>query len=269
MKRTPPAAVERQKNGRPVIDGKSYQRVSTLAKAFDDPYALNKWKQRMVALGVAQSPDLIGLACTATADDRAVLDDVAARAMDRAGAGSGRDIGTAVHAVAEKIDYQEPVDNLPRDLVDDAQAFRAECERLGLVPALAETFVVAAQYGAAGSFDRLLTDGKEFYIGDIKTAKVDKDADYAIRYNALKWAIQLAVYSAGRPWNEYWQSWESLGVRPPSTVRGIVFHIPRGSGTCAAIDVDLSIGHRAARLAAEVRDVTTPSLTGTIAQVIA
>lgn len=269
MQRTEKVEVPRDYWGKPKIEGKKYARPSKVAKAFDDDYALNLWKQRMVALGVAQSPDLIGLACTATEADKDVLNDVATRAMDRARAGHGRDIGTSVHKVSEALDYQEPVDNFPRDLVDDARAYQSACERLGLVPVLAEVFVVAGQYGAAGTFDRLLTDGKEFYIGDLKTGKIGNEPDYAIRYNALAWAIQEAIYSAGRPWNGHWQSWEGLGVKPPSTDRGIVFYIPRGSGECVPIEVDLSIGHRAAHLAAKVRELKTPSLTGTIAQVIA
>jgi len=268
VKRIERAEVPRDRWGRPEIDGTSYTRTSTLAKTLDDQSNLIAWKARMTALGLAKSPDLIGLAATATEKDRTLLNDVVERATDRAGAGSGRDLGTSIHAVTEALDYGEPVDNLPESLVDDGRAYQRECERIGLVPVLAETFVVSSQYGAAGSFDRLLTDGMEYFIGDVKTGKSNTDPAYVIKYSALAWSIQLAVYSAGRPWNGHWQAWEGLGVHAPSTYRGIVFQIPRGSGVCHAIDVDLSIGHRAARLAASVREIKDARLTGPIAAVI-
>lgn len=182
MKRIDRAEVPRDRWGRPEIDGQAYTRTSTLAKTLDDQSNLIAWKARMTALGLAKSPDLIGLAATATEKDRTLLNDVVERATDRAGAGSGRDLGTSIHAVTEALDYGEPVDNLPRDLVDDGRAYQRVCESLGLVPVLAETFVVSKQYGAAGTFDRLLTDGKEFYIGDVKTGKLGANIDYVVKY---------------------------------------------------------------------------------------
>jgi len=255
VKRIDRAEVPRDRWGRPEIDGQAYTRTSTLAKTLDDQSNLIAWKARMTALGLAKSPDLIGLAATATEKDRGLLNDVVERATDRAGAGSGRDLGTSIHAVTEALDYGEPVDNLPRDLVDDGRAYQRVCESLGLVPVLAETFVVSKQYGAAGTFDRLLTDGKEFFIGDVKTGKLGANIDYVTKYNGLAWAIQLAVYSAGIPWNDGWDSWEHLGVGQPSTAKGIIFQIPRGSGVCNPVWIDLAVGHRAARLAANVREI--------------
>ncbi len=255
MKRIERAEVPRDRWGRPEIDGTSYTRTSTLAKTLDDQSNLIAWKARMTALGLAKSPDLIGLAATATEKDRTLLNDVVERATDRAGAGSGRDLGTSIHAVTEALDYNEPVDNLPTDLVDDGRAYQRCCESLGLVPVLAETFVVSGQYGAAGTFDRLLTDGKTYFIGDVKTGKLGANIDYVTKYSGLAWAIQLAVYSAGRPWNDGWQTWEGLGAGDPSVEKGVIFQIPRGSGTCNPVWIDLSVGHRAARLAAEVRAI--------------
>lgn len=256
MKRTPPVEVDRDRWGRPSIDGTSYTRASTLAKALDDQSGLIKWAARMAVLGMARNPDLVALAATTRADDKRALDDIAERAKERAGATSGRDTGTSIHAATEMLDCGEDVSHLPGDLLRDALAYKAACDAEALTPVLAETFVVNDLVGAAGSFDRLLWDdaGERYVIGDIKTGSSD-DPAYVLRYSGLEWATQLAIYAGGRPWDKVWRDWPDFDVTAPDQTRGVIFYIERGSGVCHPLWLDLEVGRRAAQLAADVRAI--------------
>ena len=256
MKRRPPIDVPRDRWGRPKIDGTSYTRASTLAKTLEDQSGLINWAGRMTALGMSRNPDLVALAATTSPEDKRALDDIANRAKERAGSTSGRDTGTSIHAASEMIDCGEDITHLPADLARDALAYRDACEREGLTPVLAETFVVNDRLGAAGSFDRLLYDdrGETYVIGDLKTG-TNLDPDYAMRYSGLSWAIQLAIYASGTPWDQDALSWAHLGADRPSTSRGVIFYIPRGSGQCFPLWLDLDVGYDAALLAAKVRDI--------------
>ena len=130
------------------------------------------------------------------------------------------------------------------------------CENEGLVPALAETFVINEALGSAGSFDRLLWDevGERHIVGDIKTG-TSPDPKYVTRYQGLSWATQMAIYAYGHPWNQQQQSWADLGVSTPDLTRGVIFYIPRGSGDCHPIWLDLKVGYEAALLASKVREI--------------
>lgn len=250
MKRTPPVNVERDRWGRPIIDGNAYTRASTLAKALDDTTNLTDWACRMTALGVARSADLIALAATANPDDRSTLNDVVERAKDRAGAGGGRDTGTAIHAATEMVDCGEDISHLPTDLQRDARAYVAARNAIGYDPIVGEMFVANWDLLVAGSFDRLGLRGDLAMIGDIKTGKADKDAEYAARYNSVAWATQLAVYASGMPWRP--GGFVDWPVRPDQNT-GVIFYLQRGAGACTPIILDLEEGMRLARLAVDVR----------------
>ena len=256
MKRRPPIDVPRDRWGRPKIDGTSYTRASTLAKTLEDQSGLINWAGRMTALGMSRNPDLVALAATTSPEDKRALDDIANRAKERAGSTSGRDTGTSIHAASEMLDCGEDITHLPADLARDALAYRDACEREELTPMFAATFVVNERLGAAGSFDRLLYDdyGDVCVIGDLKTG-TSLDPEYALRYSGLSWAIQLATYASGTPWDDGWHVWPELGADAPSLRRGVVFYIPRGSGVCHPLWLDLEVGMDAAILAAQVRDI--------------
>lgn len=256
MIRTSHADPPRDRWGRPKIDGTSYTRASTLAKALDDGTTLGKWKARMAVIGIARNPDLLALAATTDPGDRDALNDIAERALERAGGTVGRDTGTSLHAAMEMLDCAEDVTHLPGYLLRDALAYQSVCEAESLTPVLSETFVVNDHMGAAGSFDRLLWDdaGETYVIGDIKTGSSD-DLDYVLRYSGLAWAMQLAIYAGGRPWHGVWQEWADLDVATPDQTRGVIFYIQRGSGTCHPLWLDLEVGRRAAQLAADVRAI--------------
>lgn len=257
MRRIDQGDVPRDRWGRPLIDGKPYTRASTLAKALDDTSNLMQWKARKVAEGMGQAADLVALAATSRGDKK-VLDDVVERAMDRAGAGGGRDIGTGIHAATEMLDGGEDITGLPTDLQKDALAYQDCYAGLGLTPVLAETFVVNRHLQSAGTFDRLMVDRDgDTLITDIKTVGEGKDAAYSARWSGLAWSIQLAVYAFASPWTAATGvvSWSGWDIQPPRVDKGIVWVIRRGQGTCEPVTVDLTVGLRAANMCADVRDI--------------
>lgn len=257
MRRIDQGDVPRDRWGRPLIDGKPYTRASTLAKALDDTSNLMAWKARKVAEGMGQAADLVALAATSRGDKK-VLDDVVERAMDRAGAGGGRDIGTGIHAATEMLDAGEDITKLPTDLQRDALAFQDCYAGLGLTPVLAETFVVNRHLQTAGTFDRLMMDRDgDTIITDLKSIAPEKDAEYAAQWSGLAWSIQLATYALGCPWTAATGvvSWTDWDVPPPRVDKGIVWVVRRGEGDVTPVWVDLTVGLRAANLCADVRAI--------------
>lgn len=256
MKRTQPIDVERDRWGRPVIGGQAYTRASTLAKTLDDTTALSNWKSRMAVLGMSRNPDLVALAATTQPTDTKALDDLVDKAQEFAGSARGRNTGTSIHAASEMVDYFEDTSHLPADLLRDALAYRQACEWEGLTPILAETFVVNPDVGAAGSFDRLMYDEQHgrYVIADIKTGSKD-DANYVLRYQGLSWATQLAIYAHGTPWAGESVGWSDLDAAPPDLTRAVILYIPRGSGVCHPLWIDLEVGWEAAQLASKVHKI--------------
>ena len=260
MRRIDQVEPKRDRWGRPLIDGETYTRASKLSKSLDDQYNLMKWSARMTALGIAKSPDLIALASTATEDERGKLNDIVDRAKDRALAGAGRDVGTSIHSAAEMLDYGADISSLPLDVRNDAEGYEFARTGAGLEPYCGEVFVANRQLKAAGSFDRLLhcNETGDALIGDIKTGTKD-DPEYAAKYGALAWSMQLAIYATAVPYDDGWLRWDEWELPVPSAMRGVVFYIPRGTGKCYVIDVDLAQGLQAVKLAADVRDARASS----------
>jgi len=242
--------VPRDRWGRPQIDGRSYTRASTLAKALDDTSNLTKWASRMTAVGLAKADDLVAAVATTSPDNKRELDALVKQAQERAGSTASRSIGTATHTATEMADRGESLDGLPAGIRRDADAYRARMAATGLVPLAAEMFVVCDEVNAAGSFDRLLAGPSRTLIGDIKTSASPDTA----KWSALAWSIQLATYAHAKPWtpDRGIVEWADLGLPAPDQERGLVMHIVQGTGQVRLYSIDLVAGWQAARLADEV-----------------
>ena len=167
------------------------------------------------------------------------------------GAGQGK------YALARRIHGAEaPLVDALHERVRDILAQGGE--PMELLPTLQDQIVLCDEVGAAGSFDRLLwSQASNLYaIGDIKTGS-SPDPAYALRYSGLSWAIQLAIYAHGTPWPG---GWDAIPADPPRLDIGVVLYVPRGSGVCHPITVDLAKGWRAAQLAAQVRTIRKESV---------
>jgi hypothetical protein len=105
--------------GKPV----AYTRCTTYIDCIEDKFNLQKWMQRMTALGLASRPDLL-LSVQAHRDDKGKLDKICEDAKEAAAANAAATTGTALHALTELIDRGEDLPSCPRD-VADLEAYRA------------------------------------------------------------------------------------------------------------------------------------------------
>jgi len=247
-----PVEPQRDQWDRPVIDGVSYTRASTLAKALDDQGSLIQWSARMAVTGLARSKDLIAAAAATDVDDKAALNRIVDRAKDRAQSMAKADVGTAIHAVTVMLDRGLPVDGIPDEVLRSAVAYQRATQVKQLQPLAAEMFVVCRELKAAGTFDRLLRGPTRTLIADLKTSANPS----VVRYSALSWAVQLTVYARGTPWlpDRGFVDWSELDLPTPDQDRGLVVHVPQGTDTVHMHSIDLRAGWQAAQLALQIRD---------------
>jgi hypothetical protein len=263
----PPVEMPRDRWGRPLVDPpdggrpRPYTRASTLGSTLEDQTNLGEWKKRVVAYGLARRRDLIlAAASIATWDgptDKRALADIAEQAMQHAEAGAAATIGTALHALTERIDRGEPIP----DVGEDRHALNAYTDlmRHFTVHAI-ESFVVCDTHEVAGTFDRLVSPKAEMtapdgtvigpddtVVSDIKTAATNA-------FFGLKFACQIAEYAHGVPYHpaEGRQPWP--GGRAPNPSWGLIVHVPSGGSTADLHWVDLRAGAQLSDLAITVRE---------------
>lgn len=233
---------------------KGYTRATTVAKALDDTSNLMKWGNRMTALGLAQRPDLLALVQAADPEDRNELDKVCERAKEAGGATARRDLGTALHTMVEKS-HADPAWKVPDAYAADVAAVNATIAAAGyeVVDGMSEIMVVLDRHQIAGTSDLTLrrsSDGRLF-IADLKTGA-------SVKYGALAWAIQLAVYAAAD--NLYRQgdaadgtADERLPMPDVDRCEALILHVQPGSGICDVHALDIAAGADALECAMAVR----------------
>jgi hypothetical protein len=246
------APIPRDRFGRPMVvppgghKPVGYTRCTTYVSALEDTYNLGKWQQRMVAIGLADRPDLLLAVSASQRDDKAGLNRIADQAMDAAKAGAASTTGTALHALTERIDRGEQLPIVPAAHLDDLDAYRAATRELE--PLMIEQFTVLDELRIGGTPDRVVRYQGNAYIGDVKTGSID--------YAAGKIAMQLAVYARSMPY-DHATGERSPYPEPVDTSRGIVIHLPAGTGRCELHWIDLDAGWDGVRLAGKVRDWRT------------
>lgn len=184
-----------------------YARSSNAGKILDDESNLTDWKLRTVVAGAAQRPELMAAASVLDVDgDKRDLRDIAEQCLV-AGKGQRRAvIGTAVHAMFDRIDRADDW-NPPPQFADLVDAYVATLEVWGLVPVAIEVQVINDKFHLAGTLDRLFRttkvlvapDGQVIPIGSIIVAdtKTGKELEYA----AGSYATQLAAYVDSVPYD--------------------------------------------------------------------
>ena len=239
--------IPRDRYGRPMVvppgGGKAtaYTRCTTYVGVLEDTYNLSRWQQRMVALGLAQRPDLV-LAAAAHHDDKDELNKVCQSAMDAAAAGAAAGIGTALHKVTQRIDRGEDVElkTLPEAYRADIRAYTDATAALKRIAV--EQFVVNDDLKVGGTPDLVVEFNGERYIADKKTGSIE--------WGAGKIAMQLAMYSRSVFYDHETRTRTPIGVNQDL---GIVIHLPAGEGTCRLQWVNISAGWKAVQLATDVR----------------
>ena len=166
-----------------------YTRATTIAKGIEDSGGLLGWGKRMVAIGLAQRPDLVALVSTTPDTDKKALDEICERAAEQGGATVRRDLGTAVHGMLERS-FTDPTFVAPDPYGGDIKAVHdaLASARLRVVDGYSERMIVHDRHQIAGTFDLLVEDetGQRF-VADYKTG--------SSLLGALAFAIQLSIYA--------------------------------------------------------------------------
>lgn len=237
---------QRDRWGRPLVTppggGKpvAYTRCTTFVGCIEDTYNLSKWQQRMVALGLAERRDLL-LSVAAHRDDKDHLNKVCEEAQEAAKAHAGATIGTALHGLTERMDRGLDTGVVPDEYAPDLAAY-ADATK-DLTATHIEQFTVLDNLKIGGTPDRVVRYKGKRYIADLKTG--------SIQYGYLKIAAQLAVYARSRPYDVTTD--ERMDPHGAELDRGIIIHLPAGSGTCRLYWVDLLAGWNAVLVARDVR----------------
>jgi hypothetical protein len=243
--------IQRDQYGRPLLPDpltkrrKPWTRVTTLASTIQDRRALEQWSQRNLVKGFVANETLL-LRAAAAGDDRSALDEVIRAAMDAARASDKADMGTAVHAITEKIDRGEPV-VVPADYQADIKAYK-QCildHGVIMIPEFIETMTINPDLGAAGTPDRIvrMPGYDKPMIFDLKTGH------NAIRYSLVEIAAQMAIYA----WATHYYDGKLHPMPDVDRDTGIILHLPVGTGQANLLSVDLRIGRQIASLCHEVR----------------
>lgn len=247
----PPGEVWRNPTTNRKIGHRYYTRVTTYADAITEGYNLTAWKLRRAVFGASQRRDYLTRIASLTLDDRDRddLDEIVARCLEAAGPNAA-DLGTALHALTERLDRGEDLGTPPEEVLPDLAAYTALTS--GLIRyAHREARVVCDQLECAGTPDghAYIAEpcpagcGPEvLHIIDTKTG--------SIRYPG-KMATQLAIYSRSDLYDP------ATGERTPVEVCqqwGAIIHLPVETGECAPYWLDLEHGWRGAELCGPVRE---------------
>lgn len=226
-----------------------WTRATNLAGTLEDEYNLTLWKLRRAAVGITHTPSLAA-AIYAVPDDnhsdtKRELNKLVEQAMEKAGSGENRDLGTALHKILERVDRGElDPKTVPDTWRGDVAAWQDTLreKRLTVRPDLVEVCVVNPTLGVAGRFDNVLVE----HDGTLVVA--DKKTGGYLSW--LKFAMQFACYSTAT------HTWDGSQLAPMPPVRqdyALLIHQPAGSGVCRLWKIDLGVGYEACLMALEVR----------------
>jgi hypothetical protein len=243
-----PTEIPRDRYGRPLVippDGGPrvpYRRTTTFVGALEDTYALQLWKQRQVAIGMGQRPDLVLATAATDPADKNRLDEIVEKATEAALASASATTGTSLHALTERLDRGQKLGRVPEPYGADVKAYEkatADIEWTDI-----ETFRVLDGWRVAGTADRVGRINGILVVADIKTGSVEYPH---------KMAMQIACYARSLPYDI---ATDIRGAAQPglNLHYGIIIHLPAGEGRCQLHSVDLAKGWDACLLAKKVWD---------------
>ena len=233
------------------LDGKRCKSPSAVAKVPDDSSALDFWRRRQTAIGLALQPHLL-TAVAANAGDKKALDQLCEEAMAAAGANSGRDWGTSVHKLTDAIDGGDFVLETP-EVVEIRRRWTELLAAHDLEVVASEQVIVHPELMVAGRFDRVVRHraSGDLLILDTKTG--------ASAHQFLQaHAVQLHLYASaplradGPTGDVDFEVHDFVPMWPVRTDVALVAHLP-AEGTDAIIGVDIAAGGRC------FRDVIQPT----------
>lgn len=222
----------------------AHTRVTTFASTLDDRYGLEKWAQRMAAIGFTKRPDLLAGVAACRPDDKTAIDKLCTQAKEAAAASAGATMGTALHAMCERVDLGEDV-TFPAPHDADVKAYRAALDTAGIEILEVERYVVLPDLKLGGKLDRIISFGAQPKIADLKTG-------VSLDYSWGTIAVQLACYAnAATLYDGKTQQHTPMPDVDKDTA--LVIHLPAGQARCTLWFVDIRAGWEAAQHAAWVR----------------
>lgn len=242
-----------------------YRRVTTYVGVVEDMYNLQQWEKRMVALGLADRPDL-QLAVTAHRDDKGKLNEICNKAKEAARASAGATTGTALHALTDMIDRGEELPTLPPGPAASLEKFREATAPLKTKAIELQVVFdpnTTIDIATAGTADRLYAIGegpkRRLYIGDTKSGNIE--------LGTLKIAMQLALYARSQAYDVKTGERDTIGA---DYHRAIVMHLPAtddpAEARCELHWIDIEAGWKAVLVARDIwaarkakfKDLTEP-----------
>lgn len=227
-----------------------WTRATNLSKILADTDNLQRWAERMVALGLAERPDLLEQAKRLSKVDRKALDRIAKTAKEAAGAFDRAAQGTSLHTLTERVDLgeitAEDIEPPWRSLIQAyVEAMRAA--QIKILPEYIERTVIIKRFKVAGTFDRVvqMPDG-DLWIGDLKTGRT-------LDYSWGDIAIQLSLYAnADAIWD--FDQQQFLPMPKVNQERALIMHMPVEGGGVTFYEVNIKHGWAAAELSEQVKN---------------
>ncbi len=224
------------------LNGKRCKSPSAIAKVPDDSSALDFWRRRQTAIGLALQPHLL-TAVAANADDKKALDAICEEAMTAAGASSGRDYGTAVHKITDLLDGGVFVLETP-EVVAIRETWRTLLDSHDLEIVASEQVIVHPDLMVAGRFDRVVRHRStgECFILDTKTGK--SAADFLQSHAVQLWLYASAPLCADGPTGDAdFEVAEFVPMHAVSQSVALVAHLPM-EGEASIIGIDIAAGRQ-------------------------
>jgi hypothetical protein len=200
--------------------------------------------------------DLAALTERAWKDFKGKLNTLADNLLETGGVHEKAQKGTDIHALTELYD-REGIDAVGQLLTDgkispadlaDVEAYAEVMKRAGATVVAMEQVIVRDDLKVAGRLDRIYQVRLSGMlratrvVGDIKTGRVD--------YSIGKIAQQIELYASGTGYDL--ETHERTDLRLNRT-KGLLIHLPAGSGKATLHVVDLTLGRKGNGLAGQVR----------------
>lgn len=247
-----PLVIPPNQVGKPNARKTPYTRVTTFISVLENSYNLQRWKQRMTAVGLANRPDLLllvgSLGPQPEEDDeykewRSKMDEVCEQALEAAEASAPANVGTALHAYTDRIDRGQPLGKVPKEYQKHLRAYEAATAKLTAVHI--EKFVVNDRFETGGTADRfsMIEGHNKLLCTDTKTGDIS--------YGISKMAMQKAIYANSMFYNP--ETGERHPIPNIDLEHGIIIHLDAKKGTCELVWVDIKAGWEGVQLASDVR----------------